>query len=48
MLSDMAQKVIKSQMKEEEKIPRCDFIIKNNGTLEEFKNAFEIFIKNLI
>ena len=44
MLSDMADNVIKLQMKEEEKIPKCDYVIKNNTTIEDFNCS----IKKLI
>lgn len=47
-LSEIADKVIKNQIPEEEKIPRCDFVIKNNGTLEEFKDAVIIFLNNTV
>ena len=46
MLSDTADTVIKSQMSEEEKIPRCDYVIKNNGTLDEFKDAVMKILEN--
>ena len=48
MLSDIAEIVISSQQKEETKIPKCDYVIKNNGTLEEFKNAVNKFLNNII
>ena len=48
MLSDIAEKVIKSQISEEEKIPKCDYIIKNNDTLEEFKSVVEKLLNNFI
>ena len=44
MLSDMADNVIKLQMKEEEKIPKCDYVIKNNTTIEDFKCSIKNFI----
>ena len=47
MLSEIAEKVINSQMKEEAKIPRCDYVIKNNGTLDEFKVAVNTLINNI-
>ena len=47
MLSNIADKVIKSQISEEEKIPHSDYIIKNNGTIEEFKNAVNILLNNI-
>ena len=46
VLSEIADKVIKVQTPEEEKIPLCDFVIKNNGTLEEFRNTVLKFLKN--
>ena len=48
MLSEIADKVIKSQISEEEKIPRCDFVIENNGTLEEFRNAVNEILNDII
>lgn len=39
ILSLMAERVINAQFSEEEKNKMCDYVIKNNGTLEEFKNA---------
>ena len=47
-LSNIADKVINSQIPEEEKIKKSDYVIKNNGTLEEFKNAVEKLINDII
>lgn len=43
-LSNYADMVINSQMLQEDKIKLCDYIIENNGTLEEFKSAIEKFL----
>ena len=48
MLSDIADKVISSQQKEEEKIPKSDYVIKNNAALEEFKCDIKKLLNNLI
>ena len=47
VLSNCAEKVIASQIPQDKKTERCDYIIENNGTLEEFKNAVERFLKAL-
>lgn len=47
LLSGHAKNVMAAQISQEEKIPRCDYIIENNGTLEEFKNAVENLLKAL-
>lgn len=47
MLSEMAETVIKSQKSEDEKIIKCDYVVKNNGTLEEFKSAVENLLKTI-
>ena len=48
MLSDIADKVISSQQKEEEKISKSDYVIKNNAALEEFKCDIKKLLNNLI
>ena len=46
-LSKIADKVIKAQIPEKEKIPKCNYVIKNNGNLEEFKNTVKTMLKVL-
>ena len=47
ILSKLADEVIKSQIPEEEKIPKCDYVINNNDTLEDFKRTVKDFINLL-
>ena len=47
LLSNMAEKVINAQRDEKEKISRSDYVIKNNGTLSEFRHAVNLTLKKL-
>ncbi len=47
IMSENAEKIIKLQMPECKKIKKSDFIIKNNGTIEEFKTNFEKLVRML-
>lgn len=42
-----AQKRINAQINEAEKIGKCDYILENNGTLDDLKKAAENIISNL-
>lgn len=39
---DMAELKVKSQLDENKKIPKCNYIIKNNGTINEFMQEIEL------
>ena len=47
LLSNIAEKVINAQQDEKEKISRSDYVIKNNGTLSEFRHAVILTLKKL-
>ena len=38
ILSDFTDLVLKSQIPQEEKVKKCDYVVENNGSIEEFKN----------
>lgn len=44
---DLAKKIIFSQLSNEEKIKKADYIIKNNGTLQEFLEKINELIKEI-
>ena len=47
ILSNMVDKVIKTQIPEEDKIKKCDYIINNNATIEVFKSVIITFLNNI-
>jgi len=47
LTQEQAQKRIKSQMPQEEKLSKSDFVIHNNKTLDDLKNKAQIFLKKI-
>lgn len=45
--SSLAQKIIDSQMSDEEKIKKADIVIENNGSIDELYRKIERFCENL-
>ena len=44
---EYAQKRILSQMPQDTKVEKSDYVIENNGTMEEFQSGVEEFIKSI-
>jgi dephospho-CoA kinase len=45
--TEQAKARINSQLPQDEKIKLCDYVINNNGTVEELENATKIFLKQV-
>lgn len=44
---EFVKKIIDSQMDKKEKVKRADYIIENNGTLQELENQVEVVIERI-